>query len=150
QGEQCDQGVANGSATSCCTSTCQFRASGQQCRGTAGVCDQAETCTGSSATCPTDIFLPSTTSCRSAAGECDPQENCTGSSAACPADQKKPSQTACSDDGNPCSIDVCDGITVNCTHFPGNPGATCRAAAGLCDVAETCTGASTTCPADQL
>jgi hypothetical protein len=30
----------------------------------------------------------------------------------------------------------------------GNPGATCRTAAGACDQAETCTGASTICPAD--
>ena len=81
-GEQCDQGGANGSATSCCTSTCQFRGSGQTCRATAGVCDQAETCTGSSATCPADTFLPSTTSCRNAAGECDLQENCPGNAAA--------------------------------------------------------------------
>src|SRR4029077_11154674 len=30
----------------------------------------------------------------------------------------------------------------------GNAGMTCRAAAGPCDVAETCTGTSTACPAD--
>src|SRR5262249_23084796 len=37
--EQCDLAGANGSATSCCTSTCTFRASGQVCRTVAGVCD---------------------------------------------------------------------------------------------------------------
>ncbi len=31
-------------------------------------------CTGSSAACPTDVFLPSTTTCRAAAGVCDEEE----------------------------------------------------------------------------
>jgi Disintegrin len=69
--EQCDLGGSNGSATSCCTSTCQFRASGQTCRTSAGVCDVAETCTGSSGSCPADTFVSSTTECRASAGGCD-------------------------------------------------------------------------------
>src|SRR5581483_9789504 len=36
-GEQCDAGANNGSATSCCTSTCQFRTAGSVCRSSAGV-----------------------------------------------------------------------------------------------------------------
>ena len=35
-----------------------------------------------------------------------------------------------------------------CTHSAGNAGTVCRAKAGFCDVAETCNGTSTTCPAD--
>jgi hypothetical protein len=35
-----------------------------------------------------------------------------------------------------------------CQPPAGNAGAVCRAGAGVCDVAETCTGASTACPAD--
>jgi len=130
--------------------TCQHLPAnaGATCRAAAGVCDVAETCTGTSPTCPADGFQPSSTVCRDAAGECDLAENCSGSSATCPADTKKSSGTACTSDGNPCTLDQCDGSSVTCQHPAGNAGATCRAAAGVCDVVETCTGTSTTCPAD--
>src|SRR5262245_47342998 len=117
-GEQCDAGAGNGSATSCCTSACQFRAAAFVCRVVAGVCDQQETCTGSSGSCPADTFLPTSTVCRGSAGVCDVAENCTGSSAACPADGFVSSSTVC------------------------------RGAAGVCDAAENCTGSSAACPAD--
>src|SRR6185436_9242593 len=81
--EACDQGGANGTTGSCCTSVCAFKTSGTNCRSSAGFCDVAETCTGSTATCPTDGFAASTTVCRGSAGGCDVIENCTGSSAAC-------------------------------------------------------------------
>src|SRR5438309_1672374 len=116
--ESCDDGANNGTAGSCCTTTCLFKASGTACtddgnpctadtcngtsdacqhpagnagagcRPAAGVCDTAETCTGASAACPTDLFQPATTVCRASAGVCDTAENCTGSSAACPPDGK--------------------------------------------------------------
>src|SRR5207244_5083057 len=35
-----------------------------------------------------------------------------------------------------------------CVHSAGNAGTVCRAASGACDFTETCTGTSTTCPAD--
>jgi hypothetical protein len=85
--------------------------------------------------------------CRSAANDCDAAETCTGTSATCPIDSFKPAGTACTDDGNPCTADVCNAIDV-CTHPAGNAGAICRTAAGACDVAETCNGTSTSCPAD--
>ena len=51
-GEQCDDGnLANGD---CCSATCLFEAAGTPCRAAAGVCDLAETCTGTSGTCPAD------------------------------------------------------------------------------------------------
>jgi RHS repeat-associated protein len=128
--------------------TCTALTSGTVCRASAGSCDVAETCNGTVLTCPSDALAPSTTVCRTAAGECDAAETCTGSSASCPADTKKTSGTACTDDGNPCTQDKCDGTTVTCQHPVGNAGTVCRASAGLCDVAETCTGTSTTCPAD--
>ena len=56
--------------------------------------------------------------------------------------------TGCASDGNPCTLDQCDGLSATCQHPAGNAGALCRAPAGICDVAETCTGASATCPAD--
>src|SRR5439155_22762545 len=70
--------------------------------------------------------------------------------ASCPADAKEPAGTACTDDGNPCSRDECDGSNDDCQHPAGNAGAVCRAAAGDCDVDETCTGTSTACPPDDF
>src|SRR5262249_51111226 len=115
--EQCDTGVSNGTAASCCTSTCTFKTNGTACtddgnvcttdRGNgasapwqrapgnsgttcraaaAGGCDVAETCNGTSSTCPNDAFQPSTFTCRSAANECDIAETCPGNSATCPGD----------------------------------------------------------------
>src|SRR5437870_7510378 len=116
-GEDCDQGPSNGTAGSCCSASCRFQ--------------------------------PSTTVCRAAANECDVADSCTGSSATCPADTVKAAGTACTDDGNVCTADVCNG-TVGapaCVHPAGNAGTVCRAAANECDLAETCTGASTSRPA---
>src|SRR5881396_3495704 len=179
-GEDCDQGPSNGTAGSCCSASCRFQPSTTVCRAAANECDVADSCTGSSATCPADTVKaagtactddgnPCTTdvcdgtagapacthpagnagaACRAAAGECDVAETCDGSSTACPTDFFKASGTTCTDDGNPCTTDVCNGTSATCTHPAGNPGAVCRAAAGECDVAESCTGTSTTCPAD--
>src|SRR5207247_4585738 len=118
-GEDCDLGSAlNGAAGSCCKNNC--------------------------------TFASSTNTCRAAAGECDLPETCTGTSATCPADgARKANGTACTDDGNPCTLDQCDGTSVDCQH-PLNTSTTtvCRAAVNGCEVPETCTGTSTTCPAD--
>src|SRR5581483_1756159 len=90
-----------------------------------------------------NTFVASSTVCRAAADECDLAENCTGSTAACPADAKQSNGTSCTDDGNPCN-----GSSDACQHPAGNAGATCRASAGFCDVAEACTGTTATCPAN--
>jgi trimeric autotransporter adhesin len=58
-----------------------------------------------------------------------------------------PNGTACTDDGNPCTVDQCDGGGA-CAHPAGNAGVVCRSAAGACDVAETCDGAAVACPSD--
>ncbi len=148
-GEQCDQGVGvNGSASSCCSSTCAFKTGGTTCRASADICDVPETCTGSGATCPADGFVAGGTECRASGGECDLAEACTGSGAACPADGKQPNGTACTDDGNVCTTDTCDGASDACQHPAGNAGTLCRGSAGDCDVVETCDGVSTSCPAD--
>ena len=55
----------------------------------------------------------------------------------------------CADDGNPCTADVCNAANA-CEHPVGPAGVTCRAANGPCDVAETCDGISSTCPANGL
>jgi hypothetical protein len=48
-GEECDEGALNGTRGSCCTTSCTYRAAGQECRASTNpACDPAETCTGSS------------------------------------------------------------------------------------------------------
>ncbi len=150
--EQCDLGGSNGSATSCCTSTCQLRGSGQVCRTSAGVCDVQETCTGSSPTCPTDGFLSSATVCRASAGVCDPAEHCTGSSAACPANALSSSATVCRASAGVCDpAENCTGASAACPGDTIAPSTTvCRPSAGVCDVAENCTGSDVDCPADEF
>src|SRR5439155_9464817 len=80
------------------------------------------------------------------AGVCDPAETCTGSSATCPPDALSPAGTSCPDDGNPCTLDQCDGTNVTCQHPAGNAGTVCHTAGNDCDLTHTCTGTSTTCP----
>jgi len=116
-GLACTADTCNGTADAC-----QHPAgnAGTVCRAAApGGCDVAENCTGTSATCPNDVFAPATTVCRTAAsGGCDIAENCTGNAAACPTDTFANSATVC------------------------------RAAVGPCDIAENCSGSSASCPAD--
>lgn len=242
-GETCDQGMANGTTGSCCLANCTIRPNGQECRPATSICDVAETCNGTSPTCPTDAFAASnvvcraasagmecdfsetctgtsavcppdvpqpngfvcrpaagvcdlvevcdgvsklcpsdaksmavcrpqngvcdvaeacnggnncpadgfanaSTMCRGAVDSCDAQENCPGNSPNCPADGVKPNGTACPSDGNACTLDQCNGVSTACQHPAGNAGAICRPDTGACDVAETCTGMSTTCPPD--
>lgn len=118
--EQCDDGAATGTASSCCAANCTLRPAGASCRPPAGPCDVGESCTGGSAACPADTFAPPTVVCRAAsAGEdCDVDELCTGAGPGCPADAVAPSGTSC------------------------------RPASGACDVAESCDGSSTRCPDD--
>ncbi|HEX4824178.1 MAG TPA: thrombospondin type 3 repeat-containing protein [Candidatus Polarisedimenticolaceae bacterium] len=52
------------------------------------------------------------------------------------------------DDGSICSTDSCNPHDGSCSYVAANSGAVCRAAGGACDVAETCDGTNTACPAD--
>ncbi|NMC70324.1 MAG: hypothetical protein GYA57_09695 [Myxococcales bacterium] len=54
------------------------------------------------------------------------------------------------DDGLECSVDACveAGTGRWCEHVVAPAGAVCREAAGACDVAEVCDGATLDCPAD--
>jgi hypothetical protein len=117
--DQCDDGSAC-TVDTCEEGFCRFRPgnAGATCRDVAGPCDVAETCTGTSATCPADVLWPPTTVCRPSAGSCDVAETCTGSDLTCPVDRFEAASTVC------------------------------RSAAGDCDVSETCTGDSPVCPAD--
>jgi|SRR5579862_3719851 len=123
-------------------------ASGTTCRPSAGVCDVAETCNGTSGACPANGFASSTTVCRASAGTCDVAENCTGTNATCPADAK--STAVCRSAQGDCDVaESCDGTSNAC---PGDSFASstvvCRQSMGDCDVAENCTGTSAACPPD--
>src|SRR5207253_1406850 len=124
------------------------KARGALCRGGGNPCSR-ERCGGTNDACEQAAGHAGAL-CRASAGECDPRETCTGTSTAWPADAKTPAGTACTDDGNPCSTDECDGSSDACQHPAGNAGTVCRPAADICDAVETCTGTSTTCPADAL
>jgi len=109
-------GVVAGAAVD---GTCAATAAGTVCRAAAGACDVAETCNGTSTSCPSDVLTAAGTVCRTSAGACDAAEHCTGSSAACPSDAL------------------------------AGAGTVCRAAVGSCDLAESCTGGSAACPSNQ-
>jgi cysteine-rich repeat protein len=162
--EQCDDG--NQTSGDCCSPSCTFESSATVCRPAAGVCDQAELCTGSSGTCPADA--KKVTVCRASAGVCDPVEVCDGTgnscgadarlsgvcraatgtcdvaetcsvaSPACPPDSFQPAGTACASDGNPCTNDQCNGAGL-CAH-PGNS-APCEDSL-FCNGSDTCSGGS--------
>jgi hypothetical protein len=148
--EQCDLGAQNGAAGSCCTASCQFASPSTTCRNATGACDVAETCTGSSPTCPGDGVAAGGTICRASAGPCDVAETCDGASKSCPSDGFLPSSTVCRGAADVCDVaETCTGFTAACPADAFEPSTTvCRPSAGVCDVAETCTGASAACPAD--
>jgi hypothetical protein len=147
-GEDCDEGAANGTDTSCCSATCTFKLSSSVCRASAGICDVAETCTGSSGACPADGYDPGNI-CRASAGPCDVEESCTGSSAACPADAFSSDTIVCRPGTGLCDVEeTCTGSSADCPADAFLTGTICRGSAGICDVVETCSGSSAACPPD--
>jgi MYXO-CTERM domain-containing protein len=154
--------------------TCKPLPTTHECRSAANDCDAPETCNGTQTTCPADVKKPDGAACaedgnpctvdaclnakcghvagnkdavcRAPASDCDLVEVCDGKATGCPGDVKKPDGTACTDEGNACTADQCKAGA--CGHVAGNKGATCRAAANECDVAEICDGKATACPAD--
>src|SRR5438046_7052117 len=133
-GEDCDLGAGNGTPGSCCTAFCQFASSATVCRAAAGVCDVAESCTGTSATCPADA--KSAAVCRPVAGPCDVAESCDGVNDDCPADTFQPATVECRAAAGVCDVaESCDGTNAACPPDAKST-AICRATAGVCDVAE--------------
>ena len=118
----------------------------------AGICDVAENCTGSAAACPADAFESSATVCRAAAGVCDVVENCTGASGGL-SGRRRSSTTEC----RAVAGRLRRGRELR-RHRPTTvrPTPSRRArpsagpTAGVCDVAENCTGSGAACPADAV
>ena len=122
--EECDQGTANGTDSSCCKADCKLRAQGFECRASAGNCDSAEVCDGSAGSCPGDLkdAVSPHTVCHAATGECDQAESCDGFTNTCAEDHVKP-------DGTFCSIGLCKEGECMCS---GN-GESCTAETGCCE-----------------
>lgn len=105
QGEQCDCGATNcGARDPCCDgATCQLKAgakcsatqsccnssscspssAGSSCRAAVSSCDIAETCDGSSALCPADVYLPPGQACSDASGGLCYRKECRSRAAQC-------------------------------------------------------------------
>ena len=145
---------------------------GSTCRESAGLCDLPEACDGVSPTCPMDRKQDAGQMCRPQTDPvCDLNETCDGTSPECPTDQFAMAGVTCAEGGlcngsgectsagcgeacslRPCApngtFDCSSGAPV-CVAPNLSAGTVCRPAAdGGCDVAETCTGSSPTCPAD--
>jgi cysteine-rich repeat protein len=84
--------------------------------------------------------------------KCEDYNSCTGAgateTATCSNGVCGALVVGCTDDGLGCTSDVCESYDGTCVHPLKSAGTVCRAASGSCDVAETCNGTSTACPAD--
>lgn len=144
--DRCDTSTGTGVCTS------GPAPAGAVCRAAvAGGCDVAETCDGTSTTCPADGFAAGGTLCRASAGVCDVAETCSGTSNSCPTDLYAVGGAVCRPSAGPCDVDeTCTGLAATCPADAfQSAGTICRPAAVGCDQAETCSGADAACPADQ-
>jgi hypothetical protein len=139
-GEQCDEGAANGTGGSCCTTSCTLVAGGTVCRAASGQCDVAEQCTGSSGFCPGDTFQTAGTSCGDAGTECTVQDTCDGAGS-CTDNGFESASTTCGDAGTECTVqDTCDGAGTCTDNGFESAGTSCNGVAGECEVQDTCNG----------
>jgi subtilase family serine protease len=156
----CNTACGNGATTDCqacsiaagaaANGTCVNLPSTHACRAAAGPCDAVETCTGTSAICPTDVYLAAGTTCRASNGACDVAETCSGTTITCPTDAFAAAGTACRAVAGSCDVaETCLGSSAACPVDAFlTAGTVCRAAAGVCDEVETCSGTVATCPTD--
>jgi uncharacterized repeat protein (TIGR01451 family) len=125
-GEQCDDGAGNGTATDCCSATCQFQPATTVCHTATDACDQATLCTGAAAACPADQKQPNGTVCPGST-TCNAQWTCQGGTCTAGA------PISC-DDSNACTSDSCDptaDAANGCTHTNLGNGTACPG--GTCD-----------------
>jgi len=88
---------------------------GTVCRSASGECDETESCTGSSSSCPSDGKKPSGTACTDDGNECTDDE-CNGSSTIC----QHPNNSDPCDDGFYCNgTDTCSNGS--CSQHTGDP-----------------------------
>jgi hypothetical protein len=122
---------------------------GRTCRATAGDCDMAESCDGTSTVCPADVVVASG-ECRPAAGACDTAESCDGASPTCPADAFEGPAVECRASLGACDVaEHCTGTAAACPPDGFLTAVACRPSMGACDPEEVCFGTSADCPSDQ-
>src|SRR5437879_1952182 len=133
-GEQCDDGANNGTAGSCCTTTCTFKTNGTACTDDGNVCT-TDLCNGASNICQHAPGNSGTTCRAAAAGGCDVAETCTGSSSTCPNDAFQPATFTCRAAVNECdNAELCPGNSATC------PGDSVKASGTACtDDGNVCT-----------
>jgi len=149
-GEECDEGAANGTAGSCCTSSCKLKPAPTECRAGGGECNPAEVCNGVSGSCPADGFTPAGTDCTDSSPSNCFAAQCNGSGSCNQTQGFEPNTLECRGAAGLCDVaELCTGASGVCPTDEFLAVATeCRSAANECDVAETCTGANAFCPAD--
>ena len=126
---------------------------GAVCRDSAGACDVAERCTGTSAACPDDAKLPAGQLCRQSHGDCDPVEVCDGATNDCRPDTLSPSTVVCRGAVGPCDApETCTGTSPVCppADLKLPAGTLCRPSFGPCDLSEVCDGVVKFCPLDVI
>lgn len=119
--------VALGASTN---GTCAPANAGLVCKGSSGPCDPAETCTGSSTTCPADVLAANGTVCNDDGLVCNGGSTCQNASCT-------PGLAPDCDDSNDCTIDVC-GEPDGCAQTNKPNGTACGSgglcATGVCDL----------------
>jgi hypothetical protein len=132
---------------------CAPVSAGLVCRASAGTCDVAESCDGTSLACPADLRAAAGTLCGATATDlCDLDDLCDGTSTSCRTTARAAAGTTCRPAAGDCDVaETCSGSSAACpADALATSGATCRSGAGACDVAERCTGTSPVCPTDQF
>ncbi|MDP1825379.1 MAG: hypothetical protein Q8L48_19130 [Archangium sp.] len=105
--------------------------------GADAICDPAEVCNGSTATCPPNAFAPLGTSCGSSnATDCDAQDTCSGAGACI--NRVKASGATCRAAVAECDLaETCNGTTTSCPPDVRKPAGT-ACIGGVCDGNLTC------------
>ncbi|HVM95615.1 MAG TPA: lectin-like protein [Candidatus Acidoferrales bacterium] len=145
--EACDQGIANGTPGSCCSSACTLQPAGTECRPAAGECDLAETCNGSSPTCPVDNKKALYADCGDQSDtDCHAPDYCDGTGTC--VSNNFYSGYPCTPDSSDCTDDVCDGAG-SCTHPDLIVGTPCGDFSDTdCTHPDTCNGSGICLPND--
>jgi len=133
-GEDCDDGVANGTSASCCSTTCGFRPAADPCDDDGNGCTD-DVCSGASAVCQhPDNVAP-----------CDDGFYCNGADTCATGTCSQHAGDPCTGpDGDTDCAESCDESADSCTGI--DPAATlCRPSAGECDVDDYCDGVDSTC-----
>lgn len=169
-GNACETGRTDCSSGSAACVSAGFRDATFVCRAAASECDVAETCTGTTASCPDDTLATTGTPCASgfcnagSCGSCEPGVacptgnlcevgivDCASGSPVCVRDRFRDSGFTCRPSAGMCDVaETCTGSSAGCPADAFASGGVCRAATGTCDVAESCNGSSAACPSEAV